>query len=121
MVDNYPKYSIVCLIYKSVEWLEFVYNQILSYTNIDNVEFFFVANDPVPEVKKYLKTHQINHYIWNNSEEQRKEWYINNVYRAWNFGAKKGKGEFIIFINSDMAFTPDWFTNLIKAYNGSNC
>lgn len=116
-----PKYSIVCLIYQSVEWLKFVYEQVLKYTDMTDVEFYFVANDATQEVINYLKSKLIPHYVWRNSQEQRKEWYINNVYRAWNFGAKKAKGKFIIFINSDMAFTYNWLGNLIRSYDNNSC
>lgn len=116
-----PGVSIICLIYKSVEWLKFVYEQVLKYTDMKDKEFFFVANDASEEVLAYLRDNYIPHYIWNNTPEQRKEWFINNVYRAWNFGAQKAKGDFIVFINSDMAFTHGWFENLWKAYDGLNC
>lgn len=116
-----PGVSIICLIYKSVEWLEFVYRQVLRYTDLQNKEFFFVANDPSEEVVQYLRDHYIPHHIWNNSPEQKTEWYINNVYRAWNYGAKMAKGDYLLFINSDMAFTPGWFDRLYESIDGRNC
>lgn len=127
IVDGYkpqvfrPKYSIVCLIYKSTQWLQFVYEQVLKYTNLGDTEFFFVANDATDDVRKYLKDNYIPHYIYENSDEHKKEWYINNVYRAWNFAAKKARGDFIIFINSDMAFAPGWLDRLLEKYDGTNC
>ena len=116
-----PRISIVCMIYKSVEWLEFVYQQVLKYTDLKDKEFFFIANDASEDVLKYLEENYIPHFVWNNSEEQKKEWYINNVYRAWNFGAEKAKGDYLLFVNSDMAFTPEWFENLFNKLDGSNC
>ena len=116
-----PKYSIICLIYKHVSWLEFVYQQILKYTDMSDKEFYFVANDASPEVLEYLKNNYIPHYVWNNTEEQRNSWYINNVYRAYNFGARMAKGDFLVFINSDMAFSKEWLENLSREYVGSNC
>jgi hypothetical protein len=116
-----PKYSIACLIYKSVDWLKFVYDQVLKNTDMSDKEFYFIANDADQSVLDYLKNNHIPHYIWKNSEKQKKEWYINNVYRAWNYAAEVARGDFIVFINSDMAFTPDWLDNLIGSYNGSNC
>lgn len=106
------KVSIACLIYKSPRWLQFVYDQVRKYTNLENNEFYFVANDANDAVLTYLKDQNIPHYIHNNTEEQRKEWYINNVYRAWNTAIKAAKGEYIVLINSDMAFTPGWLDRL---------
>ncbi|TNF01285.1 MAG: glycosyltransferase [Bacteroidetes bacterium] len=116
-----PKYSIVCLIYKDVNWLEFVYRQVQKYTNLDDKEFFFVANDASDEVKEYLKSNYIPHYVLDNTEEQRNEHYINNVYRAYNYGVDKSKGDFVVLINSDMAFSEGWFESLLARYDGTNC
>lgn len=116
-----PKYSVVCLIYKSVEWLQFSYEQVLKFTPLEDVEFFYVANNAEPHVLEYLQKQHIPHYDFRTTEAQRKEWYINDVYRAWNFAAEQARGDFVIFINSDMAFSPGWFENLVAGYNGKNC
>ena len=61
------KISYVCLIYKSVNWLKFVYKQFHKYTKLnEGDEFYFVANDSCPDVLTYLKDNNINHYIHNN-------------------------------------------------------
>lgn len=116
-----PKFSIICLIYKSVDWLKFVYSQVIKYTNMDDKEFIFIVNDGNESVKNYLKNNFIRHYIFNNTEDQRNEWYINNVYRAYNYGAQVSNGDFVVFINSDMAFTNNWFENLWASYDGKSC
>ncbi|OGG39310.1 hypothetical protein A3J20_01925 [Candidatus Gottesmanbacteria bacterium RIFCSPLOWO2_02_FULL_42_29] len=116
-----PEISIVCLVYKSTKWLQFVYDQILRHTDLSNKEFFFVANDANENIQNYLKNHYIPHYIFNNTEEHKKEWYINNVYRAFNFGAHVAKGEYVLFINSDMAFSTNWVENMFEEMNGKNC
>jgi predicted O-methyltransferase YrrM len=116
-----PQFSIACLIYQSINWLKFVYEQLLKYTDMSRKEFFFIANDATDEVLSYLQEHGIPHYVFNNTPEQQAEWYVNNVYRAYNFAAGKAEGDFLVFINSDMAFSPGWFDNLWKWYNGSNC
>ena len=114
--------SYVCLIYKSVNWLKFVYEEFNKYTKLnENDEFYFVANDACDEVLEYLKNNNIPHYIHTNNNEQRKEWYINNIYRAWNTSAKNAKGDYIIFLNSDMAFSNDWNINLIKYIDDNKC
>jgi hypothetical protein len=113
------KVSIACLIYKSTRWLQFVYDQVRKYTDLSDKEFYFVANDANENVLNYLKDNRIPHYIHNNTEEQKNQWYINNVYRAWNTAIQVAKGEFIVLINSDMAFTYNWLESLIKNYDDS--
>jgi len=113
--------SYVCLIYKSTKWLQFVYEQLLKFTNLEGNEFFFIANDAHPSVLEYLKDKDIPHYIHNNTEEQKKEWYINNVYRAYNYGGRMAKGKYIIFINSDMAFTPNWSEKMVNSITNGTC
>jgi glycosyltransferase involved in cell wall biosynthesis len=116
-----PRFSIVCLVYKSVEWLKFVYEQVFKYTDMSDKEFFFVANDATPSVLSYLSDNYIPHFVFKNTPQQQREWYVNNVYRAYNFAAGKAQGDFVIFINSDMAFTLGWLDSLWQAYNGENC
>lgn len=115
------KISIACLIYKSTRWLDFVYEQVQKYTDLNDNEFYFVANDASEMVLNHLKDKNIPHYIHNNTEEQRKEWYINNVYRAWNTAGKMAKGEYVVFINSDMAFSPRWLEILQESINDNIC
>lgn len=116
-----PKFSIICLVYKSVEWLKFVYEQVFKYTDMTDKEFFFVANDANPAVLSHLRDNYIPHYVFENTPQQQTEWFINNVYRAYNYATSKARGDFVVFINSDMAFTPGWFDSLWQAYHGENC
>ena len=57
----------------------------------------------------------------NNTTEQKREWYINNVYRAWNTAGRMAKGEYIVFINSDMAFSPRWLETLQETIQDNIC
>ncbi len=113
-----PGFSIICLVYKSVEWARFLYEQVLRYTDMADKEFFFVANDASDEVLEYLRSNYIPHFEWTNTEANRSEWYINNVYRAYNFGASVARGDFLVFLNTDMAFAPGWFEALWETYDG---
>jgi glycosyltransferase involved in cell wall biosynthesis len=94
-----------------------VYEQVLKHTDLSDAEFYFVANDACEKVKEHLIKRDIPHYIHENTPEQREEWYINNVYRAWNTAARVAKGEYIVFINSDMAFSPGWLDCLTATIN----
>ena len=116
-----PKLSVVCLIYKDVRWLKFVFEQVKKYTDLRDTEFFFVANDAAPEVRQYLFENYIPHFNFEPEASQKSEYYINNVYRAYNHGAEKSRGDFVVFINSDMAMTPDWVKKLYAWYDGKNC
>jgi len=123
---NLINVSIVCLIYKSTKYLQFVYDQVKKYTNLSNCEFYFVTNDATEEVIHYLSDNKIPHYIFNNTPENIKEHgvnecYINNVYRAYNYGVKMAKGKYVLMINSDMAFSPNWFENLYKHISDDVC
>lgn len=114
-----PQFSIICPIYKSVDWLEFVYDQLYRYTDMNDKEFFFVANHASEEVLAYLNDKAIPHYIFNHTDV--KDNTTGNIYRACNYAARQARGEILIFISSDMAFSPGWFDKLWGAYNGSNC
>jgi len=111
--------SIACLIYKNIKYLEFVKNMVETYTpNSKYCEFFFVANDPTDEVVKYLQDNEIPHYIYRNKDH--KEYYINRVYRAWNFAVEKAKGDIVVLVNSDMAFSEGWLEGLINHVKPDN-
>ena len=116
-----PGTTFVCLIYKSVKWLQLFYEQFLKYTDMTNNEFYFVANDANEEVLEYLRCNRIPHYEYNNSESQRQEWYINNVYRAYNFGIRQAKGDYVVLLNSDMTFSKGWYENLFLGLKHDNC
>jgi hypothetical protein len=116
------KISYVCLIYKSIDYINFFLQNFYQYTKLNNDdEFYFVANDASDDVLKYLNEYNIPHYIHNNNEEQKKDWYINNVYRAWNTAGKMAKGDYIIFLNSDFGFSENWSENLIKNIRDNIC
>lgn len=108
------KISVICLIYKSTEYANFVLQSFDKHTNRIgiNVNFIFVANDPSDKLVNYLNEKNISHLIFRNPDPS--EYYINRVYRAWNYGGSNADGDVIVFVNSDMAFSEDWLKNLLK-------
>jgi len=108
-----PKVTVICLIYKSIGYLDFVYKSFNKYTK--KASFLFVANDATEKVKNYLKENNLPHLIFEN--ENKSEFYLKRVYRAWNYGGMNAPGEIIVFINSDMVFSPEWLENLVKNLN----
>ncbi len=127
------KISIICLIYQSIAFAEFVYNNILKYTpeiNNGEAEFYFIANDATDEVIKFLKEKNYPYYINNNNPKYNDDElfkmgyaypeYINRVYRGYNFGIKQSINPIIVLINSDNAFSPQWLSNLRNKLTDNN-
>lgn len=113
-IDWFPlsifKISVVALIYKSTGYIDFVWQSFKKYTK--NADFLFIANDATKEVKEYLGVKNLPHFIFENKDKS--EYYLNRVYRAWNYGGFNAPGDIIVFVNSDMAFSPEWLENLLK-------
>jgi len=107
------KVSVVALIYKSTSYIDFVWQSFKKYTK--NADFLFVANDATEKVKNYLKEKNLPHLIFENKDKS--EYYLNRVYRAWNYGGRMASGDIIVFVNSDMAFSRNWLENLLKNLN----
>jgi len=120
------KITVATLIYANPKYLEFVFNSLLGVWNRvaedKKVEYLVVANDPWDCVVDYL-----NSDAWNNAiaaranirvvvhrNENPNDWWIQNVYNAWNRALNECKTERICFVNSDMAFTHSWLDNLNK-------
>ena len=111
------KITIIMPIYKSVEYLKFVTNSLKEHTPEEH-EFLVIANGATKEVIDYLIE---NNYNWITNEEYNKDkHYLVNVYIAYNEGIKKAKGDIIVMINSDMAFSKDWLSNLLKHLKKDN-
>lgn len=107
------KISVICLIYKSIGYANFVLNSFKKYTaQYDNVKFCFVANDPTNELITHFDNNDIPYKLFRNRDPE--EYYLNRVYRAWNFGGFESDSDIIVFINSDMAFSKNWLEKLLK-------
>ncbi len=102
--------TVVAMVYQSTGYASFVYDSFLKHRGTE--DFIFVANDATDRVKKYLKDKQIPHLIFTNPDPA--EYYLNRVYRAWNYGGMNAPGDVIVFVNSDMAFSENWIKNLLK-------
>jgi len=111
--------EIVCLIFKSVAYLKHIIDQAERYGHADGYEVAYriVANDATEKVLNYLKDNNINHSVFNNPDPN--EYYINRVYRAYNYAISSSKADIVCPINSDFAFSPRWLDNLLKHYDGT--
>lgn len=113
--------EVITLIYKSVKYLKFIAHQLKSNNcNVPgwNVNIRVVANDASKEILEYLNELDIPYSIYNDKDPN--DFYLNRVYRCWNQSGKESKYDNICFVNSDMAFSNEWLTNLLKHHNGVN-
>lgn len=116
-IQNNPKplISFIFLIYSGVDWLEFQLSESLTiFNNLhpNDYEILIIANDANSDVIEFLEENSLD-YFKAPGKKDFNEWYINSVYRAYNFGANIAKGEKIIFANSDMAYDNNFLFNLI--------
>lgn len=113
--------EIISLIFKSCDYLDLIYKELKS----DNckiegweISLRIVANDATPEVISKLKSLDIPYTIYNDLKPN--DYYLNRVYRCWNHAGETSKADNICFVNSDMVFSKDWLSNLLKHHNGNN-
>lgn len=109
------KITLISLIYSGVDWLEFQYGELLKLASElppGEVEILFVANDASPAVIDYLDSNGIP-YIISPGRSYESEWYINSVYRSYNFGVTHAKGEYVLLTNSDMAYSEGFLYSMI--------
>ena len=111
-----PVVTLVSLIYSGIDWLEFQYGELLKLKNEfgpGEVEILFIANDANQDVVNFLKMNSIPFKVA-PGRKYKDEWYINSVYRAYNFGVKESKGEYVLLVNSDMAYAPGFLYNIMQ-------
>lgn len=111
--------EIISLIYKSKDYLHLIYNQLKSdycKANEWDVGIRILLNDATDEIKEEVKKLDINHTIFENPDKN--EYYLNRVYKAWNHCAVSSEYDNVCFVNSDMLFSPNWLSNLLKHHNG---
>ena len=115
-----PKVSIVCMIYKSKTYLDFVIDSLLMNTDDDEYdEIIILLNDATDELKEYVKQkvqkdmdyHKIKFVI--NDNPNKNEYYMKRVYRGWNKTVEVATGDIIVMVNSDMVFSKHWLSNMI--------
>jgi glycosyltransferase involved in cell wall biosynthesis len=110
-----PIVTLICLIYSGIDWLEFAYGELLQLQNELNpglVEILFCANDGNIEVIEFLKENKVPHFIFENNDKN--EYYINRVYRAYNAAVKHATAEYVLLLNSDMAYQPGFLTQMLN-------
>ncbi|MHC4704714.1 MAG: glycosyltransferase family 2 protein [Planctomycetota bacterium] len=103
-----PDVTVVGLIYRSPPHLSIMTLEMMavraSYPNVTDA--IIVGNHPSPEIETMLNSIQsLKTFIFRRPEP---DWYLADVYRAWNFGVLQAKTELVLLMNSDMIGAKDW-------------
>ena len=113
--------EIVGLIYKSLDYLDLLESQLKSdFCKVEgwDIGVRIVATDANEKVLNKLKSLNIKYSIYNDPKPN--DYYLNRVYRCWNYCGLTSEYDNICFVNSDMVFTKDWLSNLLKHHDGVN-
>lgn len=113
--------EIIGMIYKSVDYLEMMISELeKDYSKVDgwDVSWRILANDPNTKVLNYLNENNIPYTLYRDNNIA--DYYLNRVYRCWNYGVKTSDADNICFINSDMVFSENWLKNLLAHHDGIN-
>jgi hypothetical protein len=120
------KVSIISLIYRSATLADWVHDSVHKFTPLiarGEAEFFFVANDPTPGLVAHLDQRGYPYVVNNNKQHSDEELFalgygapehMSRVYRGYNEGVRHAKGDYVVLVNSDNYFSPDWLENLLK-------
>lgn len=111
--------TVATLIYKSTAYLDFVMTSLLEHQSVEHdVQYLIVCNDATPEVVEHAEWWSRNGQYKITTVDHRNEnpddWWIQNVYNAWNRCLDECTTEAICFVNSDMAFTNGWLDSLAE-------
>ena len=113
--------EVISLIYRSVDYLRFISDQLLSERcEVEgwDVGVRIVANDPTPEILNELPKIGIPFTVFRNHFPE--EFYLNRVYRAYNHAVITSKFDNVCLVNSDNGFSKNWLGNLLKHHDGIN-
>ena len=94
--------EIISLIYKSTQYLDLIASELKKdYCKVDDwdVGIRIVANDANEAVLNRLKEVDVPYTIYNDPKSD--DYYLNRVYRCWNFAGKTSEYDNICFVNSD--------------------
>ena len=121
--------TIALLIYASPQYLNFVMEGLLKNNSQEhNVNYLIVCNDASDDViieaskwaSELSKNYNPKIRVVSHNNDDKEEYWLDRVYRAWNRCLLECNSEYICFVNSDMGFTPNWLSRLAK-YDTSKC
>ena len=124
--------TIISLIYRSPEYAKGLYERLQQVTpsmKSGTTKFYFVANNANQATLTALEKNQIPHFVFNTPDLDEQEHfdlgfakpvYIGRVYAGYNYGIQQCKSKFVVLINSDMVFGPNWLEELLAFEDGSS-
>jgi hypothetical protein len=107
------------MVYKSLDYALSIFNEIKNTAGETskqlqcNVGGRLVGNDP-DDVLSDILQNNVYH------DPCPKDYYLNRVYRCWNWCVKTSKYDNVCLVNSDMIFSKNWLSNLLKHHDGIN-
>jgi hypothetical protein len=121
-LGNITEVVVASMVYKCPKYYEFIVDQLSRYAKAEDypVKTMLVANDPTPEIEEMIRKETRIDHVDIYRDPKPNDYYLNRVYRCWNYIGKTAPGNGIVFTNSDMAFTPGWLDNLLAAYEPDN-
>lgn len=112
--------EIITMVYKSTAYTQLTIDELRKkYCQIPgwDIKLKVLVNDGTPEVRDYVAKSGIHALYYNDPNPT--DYYLNRVYRCWNFGARTSTYDNICFVNSDMVFSNLWLENLLKVHDGT--
>lgn len=112
--------EIISLIYKSTAYLDFIIDQITRYAETPgwNVAARIVGNNPTAEVAERARASGFRYSEYRDANPD--HYFLDFVYRAWNWCVSTSDFDNVVLINSDMGLSPGWLSNLLKHHDGVN-
>lgn len=100
--------TVAALVYKDIRWIEWMKDGLSrAKTDID-WRLMVVSNDGTPEVES---SPHVTHRFRNTDPE---EYYLNRVYKAWNYAMLAAPTQWVVLMNSDMYVSDWWLDELVN-------
>lgn len=112
--------EVIAMVYRSPACADWMAAQFARFARADGwqVSWRLVANDPTPEVLQHLIDRNYPFTLHRNPDLD--EFYVNRIYRGFNFCAQSSVAEHICLVGSDMALSDGWLDALLRHHDGVN-
>lgn len=107
--------EVVAMVYKSPSYFNFIKDQLDLYCTSSRVSVYtrIVGNDPTQEIEQMVL--KSGGSIFRNEDPD--EYYLNRVYRCWNYCVESSTCDLVVLVNSDMGLSDGWIDPLIAAHD----